>query len=116
MLVLEHLALFFSALACAKLALVDRRATLTTMPASIVFFAGFAISSFTVQVGTGTGVESTSSVGMFVLGLGGTLFMVAMLVLEAIGKLPEHPVEQVFDVDNPARREEERREKPQRSD
>ena len=89
MLVLEHLALFLSALASAKYALLDRRAPYTTMPASIVFFAAFAISSFYLEVGTGAGLESTSSLGMFTLGLGGFLFMSGMLILEIIDALPE---------------------------
>ncbi|GAA0303992.1 hypothetical protein [Halarchaeum salinum] len=101
MLVLAYLALLFSALACAKYALVDRRATLTTMPASMVFFAAFSISSFAVEPLTGG--EPRSMVGLFALGLGGLLFMLAMTILEAIGSLPDHPVEQVFEIDNPAR-------------
>lgn len=120
MLVLEHLALFLGALASAKFALIDRRAPLTTMPASIVFFGAFAISSFYLQVPTGNGIETTSSVGMAILGLGGLLFMVAMTILEALDKLPEHPVEQVLGKENPAAHNDapggSRREKPPRGD
>lgn len=96
MIVWEHLALFFSALASAKYGLIDRRAPLTTIPASMVFFAAFSISSFYIEVGTGNGIETTSSRGMFVLGLGGTLFMMAMLVLEALDKLPDTEIENVL--------------------
>lgn len=93
MLVHEHLALFFAALAAAKLGLVDRKAPLTTLPASMVFFAGFALSAWNIQVGTGAGVEVVQSPGMAVLGFGGTLWMLAMVLLEALGKLPKQDVE-----------------------
>ncbi|MBP1987239.1 hypothetical protein [Halolamina salifodinae] len=118
MLVPVYLALFLGALGAAKYALIDRRAPLTTMPASMVFFAAFAIGSFSVEPLTGG--DPRSLIGMFALGLGGVLFMVAMLILEALDKLPDHPVEAVFGNDNPAVRSgppgPEQRENPKRGD
>lgn len=118
MLVLQHLALFLAGLGTAKYALIDRRAPLTTMPASMVFFAAFAVSSFAVEPITGG--EPRTMLGMFALGLGGLLFMLAMLILEALDKLPEHPVQAALGEDNPATRQgppgPEQREKPRRGD
>jgi len=115
-----YLALFLGALGAAKIALIDRRAPYTTMPASFVFMLAFALSSFSVEPVTGG--DPRTMPGMFVLGLGGALFMAAMLVLEAFDKLPEHPVEAVFGQDNPRMRGSrpetgpEQRENPERGD
>jgi len=66
------------------------------MGASIVFFGAFSLSSFYLEVGTGNGLESTSSLGMFALGFGGFLFMTAMLILEAKDALPDVRTEGVL--------------------
>lgn len=94
MLVLPYLALFLGALVSAKIALIDRRAPLTTMPASMVFFAGTAVASFSVEPLTGGSPRQL--VGMAALATGGVLFMLAMTILESLDKLPEHSVETVF--------------------
>ncbi|ELY27907.1 hypothetical protein C499_08687 [Halogeometricum borinquense DSM 11551] len=85
------------------------------MPASMVFFGAFSISSFAVEPLTGG--DPRTMLGMFALGLGGLLFMLAMTILEGLDKLPEHPVEAVLGKDNPvAPTGPEQREKPQRGD
>lgn len=97
MLELHHIALFFAALASAKYGLIDRRAPITTIFASMLFFAAFSISSFFIQVPVqGQTDYFTTLPGMFAVGLGGTLFMLAMGILEALDKLPDESVRGVL--------------------
>jgi len=87
------------------------------MPASMLFFAAFAMGSFSVEPLTGG--DPRSMPGMFALGLGGVLFMMAMLILEGLDKLPENPVEEALGRNTPAQANgtaPERGEKPQRGD
>lgn len=86
MLELTHLALLFCALATAKIGLDNRGAELIMFLSSMVFFAAFAFGSFGVQKSFSSG--TVDQPGMFVIGLGGTLVMLAFSLLAAIERLP----------------------------
>lgn len=87
MLELTHVTLLIVALSTAKIGLIDRRAELLVFPTSMVFFAAYAFGSYGIEKSFSSG--TVDQPGMFVLGFGGTLVMLAFTLLAATDRLPE---------------------------
>lgn len=86
MLELTHVALLFLAMATAKIGLIDRRAELLMFPTSMVLFAAYAYGSYGLEKSFSSGTADQP--GMFVLGIGGVLVMLAFTLLAATDRLP----------------------------
>jgi len=77
------------AFVAAKVGVLDRRAELVTMPASMVLFAAVAIGSYNTQVGLQSSLTTVQQPGLAVLGLGGTMLMLIYTILSALDRLPD---------------------------
>lgn len=86
MLELTHVALLVLAMATAKIGLIDRRAELLMFPTSMVLFAAYAYGSYGIEKSFASGTADQP--GMFVLGIGGVLVMLAFTLLAATNMLP----------------------------
>jgi hypothetical protein len=93
----EHVAVGAAAFATAKVAVLDRRAPFLTYPTAGVLFAIFGAGALNLTVvravDTGTGEElvtyTFTETWALLLGAAGALVMFSLLVLEAVGELPD---------------------------